>query len=1268
MRFGISKGLLRITRLFFHSFAVNPQSQHDLHSWSRNLVLWTSAIASCNCNGDPGKALAIFRRMLLHGLLPDNVSFITALKSCVRIQSLAAGKFIHLLVIESGLLTQISVGNALVNMYGKCGSLALAREVFDGMDHRDVISWNAVITAYAQAGHCKEAMELFQAMQEDGRIEPDSVTFVAVVSACCDPSALEAANRIFALVEERGLLDSDVVLGNALVNMYSKCGSLKSATMVFERMKIRDVVSWNAIISALARHDRKDIAMQRFREMQLEGLSPVKVTMVTALSACSSIAACKRLGSWIMERGFAADTIVENALINAYGKCGGLRNARELFDSFKMRDVISWNTMIAAYVQHGQHSQALRLYQQMEMDETVHSNKSTLVIALGACLAPDALAQGKLIHSRLRGFGYDSDVFVANALVNMYSKCGSLDDAKSVFNEAAQTDAVSWNVMTAAYVQHSRNEDAIQLFRSMLLKSSLPDRITFATVLGACAGPAALPQGKTIHSCAFESGLESDDIVGNALLIMYSRCQSVHDAVTIFEKMDRPAIVVWNTMIETYIQHKMFNEARMLFFEMDERDVASWNGAIGACTEEHCYEEAFQLFHEMQLQGFAANKSTYLTLLSSCDSQSPKWLSRTKLVHHRIHSSGFESEEAVGSALVKAYSRCASIDEARRVFDSILQKDVVLWTTMISVYAQDGYSEAALELFQQMEKEEALLPDGFTLASALAACTGPEMLEEGREIHALVIERGCESELVVGNALVSMYANCGTLQDALECFQKMAQRNVVSWNAMIAAYVHHNCDKEAFRIFYQMQLEGVQPNSVTFVTFLSTCSTPAAFEDGLIRALEVEKRVESLDALVGNALLHTYAKLGKLDEVQRVFQRMEKQRDDVVTWNAVIEGSVRNGEFRNALELFERMQLQGTAPNSATFSTILTTCATPRLLDRAKQLHSIIRESGLEADVSVGNAAVHMFAKCWSLDDALAAFQRMPQKNLGSWNGLLGAYIHVGRLADTRKLFEEMEERDVITWNMILGAYVERDMAKEAVRLFRRMIAEGTEPNSITWTTMLGACAGEASLAEGRRVHELIAERGADSELFVGNALVDMFGKCASLGGARQAFERIRAKDASSWNVLVAALAQNGDAEEALKQFLRMQREGIKPTDVTFIVVFWACSHAGRLEQAKTIFASLRHDYGIAPLPSHYSGMTDLLGRAGFLDEAEEVIKRIPFSRDELPWMTLLSACKVHGDVERGRKVAGQVLRWNPGDSAAGVALSNIFAGADAVP
>ncbi|EFJ22789.1 hypothetical protein SELMODRAFT_416001 [Selaginella moellendorffii] len=210
----------------------------------------------------------------------------------------------------------------------------------------------------------------------------------------------------------------------------------------------------------------------------------------------------------------------------------------------------------------------------------------------------------------------------------------------------------------------------------------------------------------------------------------------------------------------------------------------------------------------------------------------------------------------------------------------------------------------------------------------------------------------------------------------------------------------------------------------------------------------------------------------------------------------------------------------------------------------------------------------------------------MPQKNLGSWNGLLGAYIHVGRLADTCKLFEEMEERDVITWNMILGAYVERDMAKEAVRLFRRMIAEGTEPNSITWTTMLGACAGEASLAEGRRVHELIAERGADSELFVGNALVDMFGKCASLGGARQAFERIRGKDASSWNVLVAALAQNGDAEEALKQFLRMQQEGIKPTDVTFTVVFWACSHAGRLEQAKTI-SSLRHDYGIAPLPSH---------------------------------------------------------------------------------
>ncbi|KAH8948841.1 hypothetical protein BDL97_11G116100 [Sphagnum fallax] len=484
-------------------------------------------------------------------------------------------------------------------------------------------------------------------------------------------------------------------------------------------------------------------------------------------------------------------------------------------------------------------------------------------------------------------------------------------------------------------------------------------------------------------------------------------------------------------------------------------------------------------------------------------------------------------------------------------------------------------------------------------------------------------------DVFVGNSLVDMYAKCGSMEDAWRVFNKMPSRDVVTWTAMILGYVQCWQGQKALELFQQMQQEGVRPDSVTFVAVLNACASVIALEEG--RSVHVQIIQNGLDSevFVGSSLVDMYAKCGSIEEACRVFSKMPSR--DVVTWNAMVLGHVKCGQGQKALELFRQMQQEGVQPDSVTFVAALNACASVAALEEGRCVHHQIIQSCLESDVFVGSSLVDMYAKCGNIEDAWRVFNKMPSRN-------------------------------VVTWNAMVLGHVKCGQGQNALELFQQMQQEGVQPNSVTFVGVLNACASMIALEEGRCVHQHIIRCGWDSDVFVGSSLVDMYAKCGSMEDAWSVFNKMPSRDVVTWTTILGGCAMHGHGKEALKHFERMCEEGVQPDDVTFICLLSACSHAGLVGEGMHCYASMVKDYMISAKLEHYTCMVDLLGRAGHLQEAENMVMAMPCKPHVAVWMALLSACRIHGHVEMAERIAKRILEMEPDNAAVYVLLSDIYA------
>ncbi|KAL5715030.1 hypothetical protein ACHQM5_016918 [Ranunculus cassubicifolius] len=509
----------------------------------------------------------------------------------------------------------------------------------------------------------------------------------------------------------------------------------------------------------------------------------------------------------------------------------------------------------------------------------------------------------------------------------------------------------------------------------------------------------------------------------------------------------------------------------------------------------------------------------------------------------------------------------------------------------------------------------------------LKKCTSNNTMH-GQAIHAKLIKKSFLS-LYVHNHLLIMYSKSGYTFKAKQLFDEMPQRNVVSWTSIISGFVQCGCCKEGLDMFLGMHRNGVKPNEFTFVSVLNGCSLieeslSLGFQVfGLIVRVGFESNVFLINAFLMGLIRH-----GELVEAVRVFEKCLYR--DIVSWNTMIGGYLQYS-YEEIPRIWCRMNRQGVKPDNFTFASVLTGFAAICDIEMGLQTHAQLVKYGDGDDICVGNALVDMYLKNRKLVEGLKAFDEMPDK-------------------------------DVVTWTEMASGCLQCGEPKKALEIFEEMKNIGVRPNKFTLATALNACANLGSLEEGRKAHSLRIKLGDEVDNCVDNALLDMYAKCGSIDGAWEVFKLMEGRSVVSWTTMIMGFAQNGRAREALGVFNQMMSENVKPNQVTFICVLYACCEGGFIEEAREFFISMKCDYGISPGEDHYACMVNLLGRVGQIKEAEDLVKSMPFRPGVLVWQTLLGACRVHGDLEAGKRAAQQALALDKEDPSTYILLSNMFA------
>lgn len=598
----------------------------------RTVYSWTAMMSAYTERGCGEEALRLYDQMLDDGVEPDSYTFVCLFKACGSTLDLVCGKQLHSDARMKGLAADIFVGNTLMSMYGKCGSLEEAEDVFRELSSHNIVSWCVLLSVYVDQGQGGQALLLYRQMLEEG-VNPGRLGSMVALQACgllveveeCLGTEgdytvvlLQIGQAIQVDARRKGFL-SDAYFNSALVSMYGKAASIVEAENAFHSLTQGNSVSWNALLSAFVGQGRGERVLWLYKQMQQEGVCPDQLSLVFALQACSILTAkeelldrrlskmmCLEVGQALhsdaCKRGVAFDAVLSSALMNMYGKCEALLAVEFVFVSSSEHNIVSWNAMLTAYIEQGQSVKALTLYRQLQ-EERLSPDELSVTIALQACMGFleteaasnfDSLSNeamvlelGRSLHADARSRGWASELFVGNALLKMYAKCGFVVEVEHVFNNLSQPDLASWNVILRAYAEQGQEEKALALFGQMLKLGVAYDDITAISIFQACSATGSLELSSHLHfHMAFLGYAEAPTAVA-AAIHAYGCCASMADAEAVLD-------TVWDP------------------------PVSSWNSCISGYAGEANYRASSHLFEMLRLSGLMPNEATFTSLLSAC--------------------------------------------------------------------------------------------------------------------------------------------------------------------------------------------------------------------------------------------------------------------------------------------------------------------------------------------------------------------------------------------------------------------------------------------------------------------------------------------------------------------------------------------------------------------------------------------------------------------------------------------------------------------------
>lgn len=511
-----------------------------------SVLTWNAIILAHAKLGEGLKAIDLYYEMQAGGQKPDKYLFTCILKVCTFTRHLDHGRFVHHQMVSDPITSDLFVDNALVFMYVECGCTEEAQSVFDSLKKRNVATWSALITGYAQYGDGDSALALFQRMQGD-RIWADEVVFLCVLKGC---SLLMQGMFIHNQVVVYKL-ESSAIVASAIVNMYARCGNLLEAHRVLDSVHDRDAGVWNSLIAGYTELHQDACALELFQKMLVEGTAPTDVTLSCALKACGNAGLLEPgmiIHDMLLKRNPIQDVIVGNTLLDMYAQCGALEEACRTFDRLVVRSVVSWGTIICAFSDHGYGVAALEFFDKLQQSDVV-PDIVIFLAAIKACGSIGDLSKGRQLHTHTARLGWSSDAVLGTTLVDVYLKCKSMVDAQSVFDGLASWNCASWSAMLTGYMQQHQWAMVLDLFGKLHEDELEVDRVIFLHVLEACSHLGAVGQSKLVHDKIIRHGLEADEVLGSDLVDTYCKCGYLQEGYRVFKRMPRKDVVSWGAMI-----------------------------------------------------------------------------------------------------------------------------------------------------------------------------------------------------------------------------------------------------------------------------------------------------------------------------------------------------------------------------------------------------------------------------------------------------------------------------------------------------------------------------------------------------------------------------------------------------------------------------------------------------------------------------------------------------------------------------------------------
>ncbi|KAJ9168350.1 hypothetical protein P3X46_019888 [Hevea brasiliensis] len=651
------------------------------YTFEPETIIWNTFIKNQLKEGFPEEVFMTYYHMVTQGVVLDLSTFHFLLHACSRNFALQQGSEVHGRILKSGFGANKSLNNNLMGMYSKYGKVEEVRQLFEKLPHKDVVSWNTMISCFVSVGMYREALHLFDEMMMGG-VKPDEITMLSLVSACTKLRDLEMGKKFHVYIEDNNL-QIDGSLLNCLADMYVKCGKMEEAhrllgrcqksevdvvmwtTLVsgyvkankieearslFDQMAERNLISWTIMISGYAQFGRYFESLDLFRQMRFENVSPDEVVLVTALSACIHVedfALGRAIHGLIMRYGMTFDGFLGNALLDLYAKCEKLDEACIVFEQLPCRSAVSWNSMLD-----------------------------------GFC------------------------------------RSGDVDKARSFFNSIPEKDIVSWNTMLNFYVKHVLFTESFGFFQEMQLSNVKPDNITLIGLLSSCARVGALNHGIWLHVYIKKNDIGLDSLLATALIDMYGKCGCAEIAYSFFSELTERNVFVWTAMIAAYAMEGQAHKAIDIYLEMEvmgiKPDYVTFIALLSACSHGGLVDEGYKYFNKMRTLYNINPKIQHYGCIVDLLGR----IGRLEEAVKFIETMPMEPDVSIWSSLMRACGSHHNVELAEFAFKHLIEIDPIndgAFVLLSNIYANAGRWDDVSKVRRKLHDTGVRKQPGFSL-------------------------------------------------------------------------------------------------------------------------------------------------------------------------------------------------------------------------------------------------------------------------------------------------------------------------------------------------------------------------------------------------------------------------------------------------------------------------------------------------------------------------------------------------------------------------